>query len=438
MKRSMNIDLARRRVLRWMGTRLPLPLLAGIEAKRAQAAEAPRKRFIGVFFPSGAYMPGGVDGRWNFDEALTPLVPWKSNTMLLRGLYNGFPGRDPHWQNAAGFLSCNLIQIGDPGVARCGKTLDQHLADAQPTPLRSLDIGGLYYHVHPLNDHPGYSNDYLNRISWQSADKSRTPLADPRQLFEKLFTVDAGGAALVAYQQRRRKSILDHLHKDATALSRRLPASYRPVLESYMGTVREVEVELGNTTRPACASPIAGPTADFTKPDKNFVLRYELHQQMIVAAMQCGLVNVATIMYAPSSTGVALSESVGPGPGNHSCAHHGGSASLIDRQTAQNRVFNGLLAHLLGRLKAAGLLGSTLVLYGSDMSDGDKHIAENLPMLLCGEGSDLKFGQELGAAATKRPLSDLHLSLFPLFGVQTVKSYGEGRCASTGPLPIVV
>jgi hypothetical protein len=209
------------------------------------------------------------------------------------------------------------------------------------------------------------------------------------------------------------------------------------VLESYKGTVREVEVELGNTARPSCAPPVAAPTADFTKPDRNFVLRYELHQKMIVAAMQCGFVNVATIMYAPSSTGVALSESVGPGPGNHGCAHHGGSASLIDRQTAQNRVFNGLLAHLLGRLKAAGLLSSTLVLYGSDMSDGDKHLAENLPILPCGEGSDLKFGQELGAAAMRRPLSDLHLSLFPLLGVQTVKSYGEGRCASTGPLPIV-
>ena len=123
--------------------------------------------------------------------------------------------------------------------------------------MRSLELGGLYYHVHPLNDHPGYSNDYLNRICRQAADKFRSPIPDPAQLFEKLFGGQAGSAAQIAYLHQRKRSILDSMHQDATRLSNRLPATYRPVLSSYMDTVREVEQGLGtvSTCMPGIAKP---------------------------------------------------------------------------------------------------------------------------------------------------------------------------------------
>jgi hypothetical protein len=73
-----------------------------------------------------------------------------------------------------------------------------------------------------------------------------------------------------------------------------------------------------------------------------------------------------------------------------------------------------------------------LVLYGSDMSDGDKHHTENLPVLLCGGGSDLKLGQEVGSRDQRRPLSDLHMEVLTLMGVSSVASFGAGECMSTG------
>jgi hypothetical protein len=74
----------------------------------------------------------------------------------------------------------------------------------------------------------------------------------------------------------------------------------------------------------------------------------------------------------------------------------------------------------------------TLVTYGSDMSDGNLHLTKNLPVLLCGEGADLSFGQEIGSAASPRPMSDLHMDVFSLMGVDSVTSFGEGECLSTG------
>lgn len=425
----------RRTILKWMGLQLALPAFAGLSSSRRASAQMSiqRRRFIGAYVPNGAYMPAGVDGNWNWNEALEPLVSrnFRANTMIVRRLFNGFAGHDPHWQNCAGFLSCEPMVLGDPGVARCGKTLDQFVADQYPGSIRSLEIGGIYYHVHPLNDHPGYSNDYLNRISWQAADKFRSPIPDPAQLFQKLFGAEEGSAAQIAFLHQRKRSVLDALHKDATRLSNRLSADYRPVLQSYMETVREVENGLiqGGFS---CTPNLPEPTQDFSNPNANYQLRFQLMHQLIVLAMQCNLTNVATIMYGPGvSELINFPEFLGNGTGHHACAHHQNVQGPIDRLRQMNRVQVGLLADLLEKLRAANLLEETLVLYGSDMSDGNVHLTENLPMLLCGAGSDLRFGQEI-VPADRRPLSDLHVEIASLLGVPNLPAFGSGECRSTG------
>jgi hypothetical protein len=429
----------RRTVLRLMGMQLALPIFTGVSANELRAAAAPRTKYIAGYFPNGAYMPEGVNGSWTWADALQPLAEHQQNTMVLRGMQNGFNGIDPHWQNCTGFLSCKPIQLGDPGVARCAKTVDQYVADKHVSPLRSLEIGGLYYHIHPLNDHPGYSNDYLNRISWQSEDKFRSPVADPARLFERLFSESAEGAERLKYLRERKQSVLDSMYKDAERLSARLPESYRPVLGSYLETVRELELQVSADQGGCAGAGLTAPTEDFSTPNKNYVLRFQLMHRMIVLAMQCGQTNVASIMYGPAvSEDLNFPEALGGGAGHHACAHHGGTEANATRLKAITRIQTGLLADLLTRLKAANLMSDTLVIYGSDMSDGNVHLTKNLPMLLCGQGADLKLGQEIGSAETARPLSDLHMEVFKLMGVDAITSFGEGECLSTGrPLGIL-
>jgi len=427
------MKLTRRSLLEWMGVSFALPLFAGEAHAQARA----RRRFIACYVPNGAHMPNGADGSWTWTGALEPLVSrgHRPNTMIVRRLFNGFPGHDPHWQNCAGFLSCEPMVLGDPGVARCGKTLDQFVAERHPASIRSLEIGGIYYHVHPLNDHPGYSNDYLNRISWQAPDRFRSPIPNPAQLFAKLFGGEEGSAAQIAYLHARKRSILDTLHKDATRLSTRLPEGYRPVLAAYMETVREVEMGLQRGGF-SCTPNLAPPTQDFSNPNANYLLRFQLLHQLVVLAMQCGLTNVATFMYGPGvSESLSFEEQLGPGNNHHACAHHMGSGTSIARLERMNRVQIGLLADLLDKLKAATLIDDTVVLYGSDMSDGNVHHSENLPMLLCGAGADLRFGQEV-APASRRPMSDLHVEIAGLLDVPLMH-FGSGVCSSTGqPLGI--
>lgn len=426
----MTVKTDRRSFLRVLGGSLALPLMSQVIPISASAQTLTRSRFIGVFFPNGADMPNSINGNWNFDEALTPLVTagHRNNTMIIRGLHNGIPGIDPHWQNCAGFLSCRRIVLGDAAVARCGKSLDQVVADHYPTAMRSLEVGAPYYHVHPLNDHPGYSNDYLNRISWQTDDTFRSPIGDPRQMFDKIFGFTDVNAEQVRHLHAKKRSILDFVYRDAERLSSDLPAAYRPVLSTYMNTVREVELQL-DAVDVGCNPNDPRPTQNFANPQTNYVQRYQLMNRMVVLAMQCGLVNTSTFMYGPSSSDLRFEEVLGGGQGHHGCAHNRREQPLIDRLRGMNSIHTGLLAHLLTELKAAGLMESTLVMYGSDMSDGDQHTTENIPTLLCGAGSDLRFGEDIDGG--RRPMSDLHVDIFNLLNVPNISQWGEEGIAST-------
>ena len=212
-------------------------------------------------------------------------------------------------------------------------------------------------------------------------------------------------------------------------MSAKLPQSYRPVLDEYMTTVRELEGQL-NQPQTGCQAPFAAPTGDFSDPQTNYVQRYQLMQTMMAVAMQCGAINASTIMYGPSSSDLTGAETLGNGPGHHSCAHNRREGPLVTRLRGMNRLHTQLLAHLLTQLRDRGLLASTLVTYGSDMSDGDLHTTTNIPTLVCGAGSDVRFGQVVGSAGTPRPYSNLHVEVMQLLGLN-VTSFGAGEMAST-------
>jgi hypothetical protein len=128
---------------------------------------------------------------------------------------------------------------------------------------------------------------------------------------------------------------------------------------------------------------------------------------------------------------------LGQGPGHHSAAHNRSDVGLVARLRGMNGIHMGLVAHLLGQLRDRGLLDTTLVLASSDMSDGDLHNTSNLPTIVCGGGTDLRFGQDIGSQDAPRPMSDLHVEILQSLGLTSMTSFGAGAVASTGQgLPI--
>jgi hypothetical protein len=66
------------------------------------------------------------------------------------------------------------------------------------------------------------------------------------------------------------------------------------------------------------------------------------------------------------------------------------------------------------------------------MSDGDLHTTTNLPVVVCGAGSDMRFGSIVGTSLAPQPLSNLHVELLQSLGLTSMTSFGGGAMASTG------
>ena len=78
------------------------------------------------------------------------------------------------------------------------------------------------------------------------------------------------------------------------------------------------------------------------------------------------------------------------------------------------------------------LLDNSIVLYGSEMKDGNGHIKEDLPLVLLGSGQGaIKSGRHL-VFDKGTPLANLHLSLAQKFGVE-IDSFNK---VSTGTLDL--
>ena len=66
------------------------------------------------------------------------------------------------------------------------------------------------------------------------------------------------------------------------------------------------------------------------------------------------------------------------------------------------------------------LLDRTMVLFGSNLSDGNSHVTKNLPVIFAGGG--FKHGQHLVFdRARNYPLTNLHLSVLHRLGIEVDK-----------------
>lgn len=104
---------------------------------------------------------------------------------------------------------------------------------------------------------------------------------------------------------------------------------------------------------------------------------------------------------------------------HHNLSHHGGDPDNLRRLAEIDRLHISKLVHLLKLLKATPegegtMLDSTMVLYGSGMSNGagGGHSPKNLPLIIAGgHRLGLRHGQHLKFATESTPMSNLLLTM---------------------------
>lgn len=438
--------LTRRTALRGLGISLSLPWLESL-SPAVSAAEAVRRpvRLGFIFVPNGVHLPDWTpesDGYgYQLPWTLEPLAPVQDDLLVISGLThdkgraNG-DGPGDHARSASVFLTGAQPRKTNGANIRSGVSVDQVAAQQAggATRFASLELG-CEQGRSAGNCDSGYSCAYSSSISWAS---EATPLGketNPRAVFERLFG-NGKPKEMDASQQRRnalKKSVLDFIADDARRLQTKLGHSDQQKLDEYLHGVREVERRLevasaGDPLETDLDYPVpAGIPADYQD-------HIRLMGDMMVLAFQTDSTRVSSFMFANAGSNRSYRPIDVP-DGHHDLSHHGGNAEKHAKIRKINRFHVQQLSYLLQKMKATPdgqgtLLDNTLLVYGSGLSDGDRHNNENLPVLLAGHGGGtVDPGRHL-RVREETPMCNLYMSLLERFGTP-VDFIGD----STGLLP---
>jgi hypothetical protein len=466
------------------GASLALPLLEFTHG-HAWAADDAVRRFVTVFSHGGTISNQSQGGKhsgtgnshgydwWrpedpsSQDLVLGPihqgLEAWRSKLLVLDGIDNKAAIKQDQYNSGAhGIANVTtltaadsiVVQEGDKEHRRpLGPSIDevvaQRLAARQPVPFSRLH---LRVHGHQ------YGSPYYRAAQEQASGEK-----DPAVAFTTIFdgvTPDEPDPALVL-RNLKRGSMLDGLLDGYTDLHGRISSKDRQVIEAHLEHLRALEHELQN---PAVCTPPEGIDADGGAPG-NVV--GPLHVQLMVAALRCGLTNVANLEIADILTpwtpvGTPIDSAHGIG---HSLGHYARDVGptgpkseylddWLDEMLANRQWRMSLLAQLLEGLDDPSfmegdstLLDNSVVLYTSEFREPAKHISWNLPVLLAGSaGGHFQTGRFLDynihAAGnpnttdyeTPESVHNLHTSILHAMGEDDAH-FGNDEAAHQGPLP---
>jgi hypothetical protein len=435
----------RRTLLRGLGAALALPWLESFPAVAGAAAKAsgPPVRMCYWYVPNGVNLPGWFPEQAgplvDLPETLRPLAFARDHLNTFHGLthntalVNGDLEGCGHGQGAASFLTgAQAFQTQD--AVRVGISADQLYARhvGNQTRFSSLELG---CESARSGNAFGYSGTYKTHISWRTATSPAPYEMDPKVVFDRLFT--QGGRQLtqstVAERDYYRKSMIDYVLADANRLRDRVDSADRRKLDQYLTGVREVERRIQTATTPAVSkgSGLARPSGIPEDFDEHLRLMCDL----MVLAFQTDSTRASSFMVTKEATDRNYPW-LGFTDGHHELSHHAGKEEKNRKIREIDRYHISILAYMVERMmtveEADGttLLDNSMILYGSGISDGDRHDHVNLPVLVVGKGGGtFRSGQHLKCRA-ETPMSNLLLAMLRQAGVP-VDRFGD----STEPLP---
>jgi uncharacterized protein DUF1552 len=432
--------LPRRTFLRGLGAALGLPFLDAMSPALAAPAPPPiRLAFL--------YVPNGIDMKnWNVEQdgvlgelprILKPLQAFRGDMLQLGNLTHNsgralLDGTGDHGRSSGSYLTGIQVQKSTVDI-RASISCDQVVANAVggQTRFASLELG--MDDARQAGDcDSGYSCAYTTNLAWRSATQPLPPTLDPRALFERLFgTGNQRSPAETERRARYRRSILDFVSADTKKLQASLGPTDVRKLDEYLSSIREVERQLEKAEQdnvavnPGMEKPYGVP------PD--FAEHFRLMTDMMSIAFQADLTRVITFIMTREGTTRAYRE-IGIPDGHHPITHHKGNPELMEKVTSINEYHTQQLAGWLQKLKATAdgdgsLLDNSMIVYGAGLSDGNRHLHEDLPTLLIGRGGKyFKPGRRV-TFRKETPMCNLHLTLMERMGVH-LENFGD----ASGPL----
>ncbi len=350
-----------------------------------------------------------------------PLERIKHKVTLITGMDRFYQnGSDVHAQCASCFLSSATAHSVESSVYPLARTLDHMVADhvGDATPFRTLEFS--------CNSHRDNKESiYFDNISWYGTGHVAPSIRDPRNAYRRMFGTQEVQAL---------RNITDLVLEDARTMQRGLGRADRQKFSEYFDGIRSIEEQMDKLEK------MKGELASVSmeEPPEAHLPRGEyirLMGDLLVAALETGLTNVATLMIGPERWDTPFTyESLFDKPMSHHQMSHN-QKKFIEQLLRVDQFHMEQFAYLAEKMDGiqevdgSSLLDNTIFTYGSGLGDGATHQYTDLPIIVAGSGGGrLRTGQHLHCA-DGTPLANLWLTHSQVMGMK------EQRFAdSTGPV----
>ena len=432
--------LSRRTFLRAGGTTIGLPLLSAMvpaATALAQTAAAPKPRLGFFYLPHGAIMDnttlGAAMNRWTPDSVgrdfdLKPILePFASlqRYMTVVSRLGNKPAESPavHAIIPGTWLSC--VPPPRSQSPNAGISVDQIAARyiGQETPLPSLELA-----TESKGGSSGcdgtYGCSYSRTISFRTPTTPLPMEADPGKVFELIFGRGKSNAERGEIAADF-TSALDMVLAEVSQLRGKLGPADSTIVADYLDSVREIERRV-QLLKARDLSAVALPDIPVAEP--NFDERLRLMFDLITVAFQTNMTRIATFMMVAEVSNMSYAH-VGVPDAFHPLSHHAENKASMEKlaivQRYHSEVFAGFMAKLaqMPDGDAGSMLDNSIFLYGSNMSNSNRHDSFPLPTLVFGGGGGIKGNQHL-RYPDRTPLANLLFTLMLRAGVP-VESVGD-------------
>jgi Protein of unknown function (DUF1552) len=363
-----------------------------------------------------------------------------------------------------------------------------------PCPVPSVQLAASTESADQTNDNHALRCTSYAKGSGGGPPRPLWPQPSPAAAFKNYFAsgVMSMSPTDLARVTAQNKSVLDFAMGGLTGLQGQLPKSQLPKIQTHLEAIRQLETNLaasaasGMTCTPPSfpGGPLTPATGMFSQPspqggymnvgqlDVQTYPMWQQHKEIIKTMFLCDLTRVVSFSFAYGNSGIHFQNGVFNDPalagkykdpnGNaisdpngHHDISHGVGPGAGDAQYIIDKYYCDRTAELLAELAATPdlgggtLLDNTLVVFWSEVSDGNGHGAVDMPVVLFGgKFLKLKGGSflQLGATANgqfspggkyaKGPapyMSDLWVTTAQAWGYGALTAYGDPLW-NTGPI----
>ena len=404
------------------------------------AATAPPKRLVVVFSANGtifnSWLPQGTETSFTLSPILSALAPFQKKLLVLNGINvksAGFGPGDDHMKGMGHMLTGIELLPGDtmggagtPAGFAGGISIDQRIvADiGQATRFPSLEFGVMVQ-----------NSDVWARMIYSGANQPLPPMEDPVAAFARIFAGSTLSAAQTAILLKRRQSVLDYVQGSLTGLSGRIGSDDRVRVQQHLNSVQQIEKQLLAQTG-ACSAPTVTST-DLTNV-ANYPAIGKTQMDLLIASLACDQARVASLQWSHSVSDIPMPW-LNISTGHHTLSHTADTdspdqASLVQINTWYAQQFAYLLQGLDAVIESDGstLLDNCLVLWINELSKGNIHSHQQLPVVIAGSaGGALRSGRFV-TYSPQQPHNNLLVSIANAMGTSITTFGNPAYC--TGPL----